>query len=216
MERVLSVGGDANTLGSSRARQALWAGVIGAPLFVLVGFVDGFIHPDYNPVTDFWSEMSRGQLGWLQTANFLVDGALLLAFAAGIRWGARRGPGSAAGAALFAVIGLGNVVSGLFTIDAHTSTVQTLSGTIHMAAAPPVFFGLVATCFVFARRFRGGLRAYSVVSGIVLLLSIFAFLALGAPLDITGILQRVAIVVGWQWITVLAVALRAEPVTTKS
>ena len=211
MERGMTVTNDAKALSPSRARQALWAGVIGAPLFVLVGLVDGFIHPDYNQVTDYWSEMSPGQLGWLQTTNFLVDGAALLAFAAGIRWGARRGPGSAAGAALFAVIGAANVVSGLFTIDAHTSTVQTLSGTIHMAAAPPVFFGLVATCFVFARRFRGALRAYSVGSGILLLLSIFSFLVLGATLNITGILQRGAILVGWQWITVLALALRAEP-----
>ena len=212
MDRAMTISSDAKALGPSRARQALWAGAIGAPLFVLVGLVDGFIHPNYNVVTDFWSEMSRGQLGWLQTVNFLVDGLALLVFAAGIRWGVRRGPGSAAGAVLFAVIGLGNIVSGLFTIDAHTSTIQTLSGTIHMAAAPPVFFGLVATCFVFARRFQGRLRTYSIVSGIALLLSIFAFLALGAPLDITGILQRLAIVVGWQWITVLAVALRAEPV----
>lgn len=197
----------------SRARLALLAGVVGPPLFVVVFLVDGLIHPAYNPVTDFVSELSRGELGWLQIANFLVFGAAMLAFAAGISWGARRGPGSAAGAALFAVIGGGLVVSGLFVADAHTGTVQTLSGTIHDAAALPVFAGLIAACFVFARRFRGPLRIYSVASGIFVLVFLVATFPIGLPLDIAGILQRITIIAGWAWITVLALALRAEPVS---
>jgi hypothetical protein len=174
--------------------------------------LDSFIHPAYNPVTDYVSELSLGQLGWLQTANFLVFGAAMLTFATGIRWGARRGRGSAAGPLLFVVIGaVGLIVDGIFKIDPHTSTVHTLSGTIHSQAAPGYFFGVTAACFVFARRFRGPLRVYSIASGILLPIFIFGFLALGIQLGISGLLQRGAVVVGNAWITVLALMLWAEP-----
>lgn len=149
-----------------RARTALLFGVVGPPLFVLVFLVDGLIHPAYNPVTDFVSELSRGELGWLQIANFLVFGAAILVFAAGIRWGTLRSAGSAAGPVLFAIIGAGLITAGLFVTDAHTSPVSTLSGTIHILASVPVFVCLIIACFVFARRFRGPLRTYSIASGL--------------------------------------------------
>jgi hypothetical membrane protein len=198
-------------LSSSTARLALLAGVIGPPLFVVVFFVDGLIHPAYNPVTDFVSELSRGELGWLQITNFLIFAVAMLVFATGIRWGTHRSAGSAAGAALFAIIAAGLIVSGLFVTDAHTSTVETASGTIHNLAALPVFAGVTAACFVFARRFRGPLRVYSTASGILVLVFFFATFLIGGPLGIMGILQRVTIVAGWAWITVLAIALLAEP-----
>src|SRR3989442_7043082 len=194
----------------SISRTALLLGVLAPPLFVLVFLVDGLIHPAYNPVTDFVSELSRGELGWLQIANFLVFGAAILVFAAGIRWGARRRAGSVAGPVLFGVMGAGLITAGIFVTDAHTSSVSTLSGTIHNLASLPVFVCLIIACFVFARRFRGPLRTYSIASGIAVLILFVATIVIGDSLGKTGILQRATIVVGWAWITVLALALRAK------
>jgi hypothetical protein len=191
-------------------RGLLWAGVVGPPLFVAVFLVDGVIHPAYNTVTDFVSELSRGELGWLQITNFLVLAAALLTFAVGIYWGTRRGPGSVAGAALFAIMGASLVVAGLAVTDAHTSTVQTTSGSLHNAASLPVFAGLIAACFVFSRRFQGGMRAYSIASGVFVLVFFFATFLVGTPLGIIGVLQRILIICGWAWITILALALRSE------
>ncbi len=185
-------------------------GILAPPLFVLVFLVDGLIHPAYNPVTDFVSELSRGELGWLQIANFLVFGAAILVFAAGIRSSARRGAGSVAGPVLFVIMGAGLIASGIFVTDAHTSTESTLSGTIHILATLLVFVSLIIACFVFARRFRGPVRTYSIASGIVVLILFVAAFVLGDSLGIAGIVQRATIVVGWAWITVLALALGAE------
>jgi hypothetical protein len=172
--------------------------------------IAGLIHPTYNAVTDFVSELSRGDFGWLQIINFLLFAAALMIFALGIFWGVRRGPGSVAGAALFAIMGAGFIVSGLAVTDAHTSTVQTPAGTLHNISALPEFAGLIAACFVFSRRFRGGMRAYSIASGVFVLVFFFATPLLGIPFGIVGLLQRILIIGGWAWITVLALALLSE------
>jgi hypothetical protein len=192
------------------ARFGLLAGAIVPPLFIVIVLIDGFVHPAYNQVTDYVSELSRGQLGWLQVANFLVCGLALLAFAAAIRWGVRRAAGSVAGAALFALIGGGVIVDAFFTIDPHTSSVHTLTGIVHSAGFLVVSLALIAACFVFARRFAGALRTYSVASGILIPVSLVVTVVAGTPLGITGILQRVFLLIGWAWITVLALSLLAE------
>lgn len=193
----------------SPAYAALLGGVIGPPVFVLVFLIDDRIHPAYDPVANHISELMRGELGWLQAANFLVFAAAMLTFAAGIYWGAPRRRASAAGSVLFAAIGAGLIVSGLFVPDAQTGRVQTLPGIIHNVAAFPVFLGLFGASLVFSLRFRGGLRIYSAASGALFLLVMFVASHF-SELHIDGVFQRISIVVGWTWITVLAFALRAE------
>jgi hypothetical protein len=180
------------------------------PVFVLIVLIDSFVHPAYNQMTDYVSELSRGQLGWLQVANFLICGVALLGFAAGIRWAVRPGPGSVGGAVLFVLIGVGVIVDAFFTIDPHTSTVHTVSGIVHGVGFLVVTVALIAACFVFARRFTGGLRIYSLASGILLPVCLVVTVVVGTPLGITGILQRVFLLIGWAWITVLALGLLAE------
>lgn len=194
----------------SWARNLLLAGVVGPPLFVAVFLVDGLIHPAYNPVTDYVSELSRGELGWLQVANFIVFGAAMLAFAAGILWGASRGPGSIAGATLFALVGICLLLAGIFTTDSRTAGVHTISGTIHNLVSQPVFLGVIAVAFVFSRRFSGPMGVYSLLTGGAMLVFFLSIERVGARLGIIGIVQRATIVVGWTWISVLALALRSE------
>ncbi len=55
------------------ARRLAWAGIVFPPLFVVVFLILGFVKPNYNPVRQFVSEGSIGQLGWVQVANFLVS-----------------------------------------------------------------------------------------------------------------------------------------------
>ena len=208
--RLAAASGAPANRARSQARLLLWAGIAGPPLFVLVFLVDGFIHPRYNAVSDLVSELSRGELGWLQIANFLILGVAMLAFAGGIRWGVERGVGSGAGSVLFALIGAGLIVAGLFVGDAHGNGAKTLSGGIHDLASLPVFGGVAIGCFVFAGRYLGWMRRYSVATGLLFLALIFATVVGENLLNIGGVLQRVTLVVGWAWITVLAVMLRAE------
>jgi len=198
-------------IAAETARRLLLAGVVAPLLFVGVFLVDGLIHPAYNPVTDFVSELSRGELGWLQIINFLVLAVGLLTFAVGIYWGTLRRPGSVAGAILFGIMGASFIVTALAVTDPHTSTVKTLSGNLHDFSALPDFAALIAACFVFSRRFNGVMRAYSIASGVFVLVFFFATFLVGIPLGISGIIQRVLIIGGFVWITVLALALRSEP-----
>ena len=209
--RLAATTGLPATQARSLGRPLLWCGIAGPPLFVLVFLVDGFVHPRYNAVSDLVSELSRGELGWLQIANFLVLAVAMLAFAAGIRWGVERGAGSGTGSLLFAVMGAGLIVAGVFVGDAHGSgAVHTQSGSIHNWASLPVFGSLALACFVFAGRFRGWMQNYSVASGVLFLVLVVAMVVGENLFDLGGLLQRVALVVGFAWITVLALMLRAE------
>jgi hypothetical membrane protein len=54
-------------------------------VFVVVLLVQGAVRPGYDPVSHFGSELANGPWGWVQEANFVVTGLLVLAFAVGLR-----------------------------------------------------------------------------------------------------------------------------------
>ena len=72
---------------------------------------------------------------------------------------------------------------------------------------------LAAACFTFGRWFVGrgkrGWALYSSVSGVVfavaVVLSSAGFAQVAGLVDLAGLLQRVAVVVGFCWLTLLAV-----------
>src|SRR5262249_30525864 len=69
----------------NRTAQLLAAGATGPVLFWLVVIVDGFTEPGYDARKAFISELALGKHGWVQTANFIVVGLLMLLFAVGLR-----------------------------------------------------------------------------------------------------------------------------------
>jgi hypothetical protein len=77
---------------SRRSASRLLCGVIGPPLFILAFLVEGATRNGYDPIRLPISLLSLGEAGWTQTANFIVDGALLFLAAIGLR---RRLPRSA-------------------------------------------------------------------------------------------------------------------------
>jgi uncharacterized membrane-anchored protein len=92
-------------------------------------------------------------------------------------------------------------------------THATLHARVHGLAGLVVFSAVAAACFVLARRFachpasRGWVH-YSIVTGVLVAVFFIASLATvpfpGAP---SGLLQRLAIVLGWGWIALLAARL---------
>jgi hypothetical protein len=81
------------------------------------------------------------------------------------------------------------------------------------------FFSLAITCFVMARRFAGdanwkGWALASLLVGIALIVLFIAFTTVSAldengvlPNSPTGLLQRIAIILGWGWMALLALRL---------
>ncbi len=64
-------------------RLCIWAGVIGPILFVFVFSLDGFLKPSYSAMSQPISYLEVGSNGWIQSANFIVLGLLLILFALG-------------------------------------------------------------------------------------------------------------------------------------
>ena len=137
----------------------------------------------------------------------------MTAFAAGVRTVIRTGPAAPAGPILLAVSGMGLIAAGVFVADPGPNA-ATVHGALHMAASILFLAAMTAACLVFAahyarlpnsRRFA----AYSRVTGVAFAaLSIATVVLMGA--GISGLLQRIEILVVSTWIVLLAVRLIQE------
>src|SRR6185437_1615656 len=114
--------------------QLLYAGVVGPLLFIAVLLIAGATRRDYSPWRHFGSQLALGPGGWVQVANFLVCGSLVLLFAIGL------GTRALAASILFGVFGVLLLVAGIFKTDPvlgyppGASEAQTREGTIHAIA----------------------------------------------------------------------------------
>lgn len=205
-------------------------GAVGPILFILAFLVESAIRPDYSAWHNMVSDLSLSDQGWAQIANFLVCGILMLCFAVGLRQVLRSGRGAVWGPLLLSIFGLSLIIAGLFVTDpslgydpAGTSSgVQTLHGTIHGANAPLAFGSLTIAIFVLARRFAGdpawrGWFVYTLLSGILLIGFFIACLTVAVldqkgifPNAPAGLLERIAIIIGWIWIALLALRLLSQ------
>ncbi|SFB48694.1 Protein of unknown function [Amycolatopsis marina] len=148
----------------SRARSTqllLTCGLIVSMLFVGVILVEGALRAGYEPLHRFGSELALGERGWVQIANFVVSGLLVLGFALGLRRVLRDGLGSTAAPALAAVFGICLITGGVFVTDpkpgypeGSAGTAEpTVHGLIHDANPIPFYLSLIALICVLARRF---------------------------------------------------------------
>ena len=206
-------------------RTLLACGALAGPLFVLAAFLEGATRAHYDPLRHPVSSLELGDHGWTQVVNFLVSGVLTLAFAVGLRRVLRPGRGGTWGPLLIGIWGAGLLGAGVFITDPVSGYPPgsppkpidpTVHGVLHDLVSLPAFVALTAACFVLCRRFAAdgerGWALYSAVSGVVFLaaflLSSAAFNQSGGLTDLGGVFQRVAIVVGWGWLSLLAVHLR--------
>ena len=76
----------------------LLCGVVAGPLYVVAGVFQICGRVGFDPTRHALSLMSNGDLGWIQIANFLVTGLLVIACSVGMRevlhpgWGGTWGP----------------------------------------------------------------------------------------------------------------------------
>jgi hypothetical protein len=198
-------------------------GALGCPLFVLTFFVEGLIRADYDPQRYPISSLAIGEFGWIQSANFLVVGVCFVALAIGAR---RVGAGTW-GPGMIGLAGLGLLGAGVFTTDPVFGyppnlplvlAQYTIHGHLHDLFSMFFFVGVPGACFVFSRRFfasgRRAWAAYSMLSGIGMLvacvLTSMGFLQNPNFTPIAGVLQRLTIIIGMTWVTLLALTLRSR------
>lgn len=207
-----------------KTRTLLACGVIGGPLFVATFLVEDATHANYDPLRHPVSSLALSDSGWVQGANFIVTGLLTLAFAAGLWRALQPGKGSTLGPLLVGVWAVGLLGAGVFVTDPVSGyppgapdrlSGYSWHGALHDLFSGPAFVALAAACFVFGRRCAGrgerGWAVYSAISGLVFVIAfVLASAGFGQAaglVDLAGLLQRVAVAVGFGWLTLLAVHL---------
>jgi hypothetical protein len=206
-------------------RSLLGWGAVAGPFYVIVSLAQALTREGFDLTRHEWSLLANGDLGWIQVANFVLTGVMVLAFAVGLsralagEHGGRVGRGGRAAAALTGLFGACLVAAGVLRADpalgfpvgapAGVGTV-TAHGIGHFAAAGIGFVAIAATCFVLGRRFAAdadrALAWFSRVTGVVFLAGFLA-VASGAGSVAANILFTCAVVLVFSWIAVVAVHL---------
>jgi len=210
-------------------KKLLYAGIVGPLLFIVVFLLEGLTRPGYSAWRHYVSQLATGDGGWMQVANFLVCGTLVLTFAVALRQSLKGRRGSVGGPVLIGLFGTALLVAGIFVTDpalgypVGASMVHTVHGMIHGLAGLAAFTLLPAAAFVMAWHFSSepGSRRwtlYSVGVGTLLIVMFIASTTVSTldergvwPNAPTGFLQRIAIIGGWTWIAMLALHLLRTP-----
>jgi hypothetical membrane protein len=199
-------------------RALLAAGILGPVLFIATFLVEGATRTGYDPVRHFVSLLSLGDGGWVQVANFVACGGLIAAFGFGLRRTWLTGPASTWAPRLMILVGAALAWCGMFSTDpalgypagtaAGLPTSASWQAGLHDLGASVVFVGLPAAIVIAARRWpTRGSFAYAWLSAGVMVGGWLAGFILGGPdgaSPIAGLLQRVAVVAGFQWIVLTA------------
>ncbi|MFW6186992.1 MAG: DUF998 domain-containing protein [Actinomycetota bacterium] len=200
----------------------LGCGVVAGPAFVATFLAAGATRPGYDPLRHPVSSLALGPDGWVQQANFGLNGVLYLALAAGLARTHGTSVPPRVGPMLVGVAGLGQITAGLFTTDPVSGyppgtppAPQGYSGAaamIHDVAAVPVFLGIPVAAAAWARAFtryrRHRWARYSVATAATMLtgfvLTSAAFAQAPALASIGGLLQRLTVTVGMGWLSALS------------
>lgn len=216
-----SAGAAARSGGRRLTTSLLSCGLLVGPVFVVVFLVEGATRAGYDPVRLPVSLLVLGEGGWIQTANFLLDGILIFGSAVGLQRASNElGAISALGSVLIGIVAIGLTAAGIFATDPGGGyppgevppVVESMHATIHDISSLVVFTVLPVASFVFAFGFaRLGQRRWSVLSGAVGVFGAIGFVLLfagfsGAPglRDVAGLIQRLTIAIEWGWLSVVA------------
>src|SRR5262249_21288806 len=140
------------------------------------------VRPGFDITRHSLSLLANGDLGWIQIANFVVTGALLLAGAVGVKRTLVAGPGRIWAPRMLGLYGLGLIGAGLFGADPALgfppgtpleNNPISWHGLLHFIVGTIGFAGFIASCFIFARRFKDlgqtGWAADSLIAGVIFL-----------------------------------------------
>ncbi len=201
-------------------RSLLGYGAVAGPFYVAVVLGQALLRPGFDLAHDDASLLSNGSLGWIQVANFLVTGAMVIAFALGVRRALAGGMGATWGPLLLTTFGLGMIGAGVFVADpmsgfppgtpAGRPESISLHGVLHIVSAGIGFLGFAAACFVIAQRFARERRSAwawsSRMTGLAFLAG-FAGLASGSDSAVVVLGFWLALLLAWGWLAALAVSL---------
>lgn len=196
-------------------RSLLGYGVLAGPLYVGVSLAQALTRDGFDLSRHSWSLLANGDLGWIQIANLVLTGLMVVAFAVGLRRAMAAGPGARWAPRLLGAYGLSLVAAGVFRADpalgfpvgAPEVTAVSWHGLLHFAAGGIGFACLAAACFAVARGYaaagRRGFARGSRMIGVSFFTG-FAMLAASGGSRTANLLFTAAVVLIWGWIAAVA------------
>ena len=198
-------------------------GAIAGLFFTFSWIIQEAFREGYNPMMIPISSLAIGPLGWIQTITFFITGALVVLFGYGL-WKIRERKEkrlSKWAPILIIICGIGLIGAGCFTTDPMNGYPEgtpivnsnpSFSSIMHQLFSSFLFFGLPLTCFIFGNYFtvKRDLKwlSYCFWSGIifliVFLLASFGFSQYGGFQYFAGLLQRIALTIGFLWMFLIS------------
>lgn len=201
----------------SDTRSLLRWGVLVGPFYLSVGLAQALLRDGFDLGRHSLSILANGPGGWVQTANFVLSGLMVVAAAIGIARALR--PPSRASGWILACFGVSMLVAAIFPADpmdgfpvgtpeGMPSTIST-PGLIHFVAGAVGFLALAAACIAVAvamsRRDEPWMARLSFLCGLGVVAGFFAPALLPASGPVAGI--WFSVVVGWTWLALVSVHL---------
>jgi hypothetical membrane protein len=208
--------------GRAVTKSLLGWGVVAGPFYLVVGLAQALLVPGFDLSRHALSLLLLGPLGWIQAANLVLSGLMVLAAAVGFgRLMPRRANVWAAvflglyGVSLFAAAIFPPDPMGGFPVGGTDATTASMSGVLHLVAGAIGFVSLaLAAIIVGAWLRREGRRGVAITSWIAAAVIVLGFMG-GAALATVPVgiaLLWLAVVVGWAWLAIASLtAYRIAP-----
>ena len=148
---------NASEVGRSAAvtRALLRCGVLAGPFYLAVGLIQALLRDGFDLARHPLSLLANGPAGWVQTANFVLTGLMVVAAAVG--FGRVPGPKSRAVTWFLGAFGAAMIVAALFPADPMDGfppgtpqgppTAISTTGLVHFVAGALGFTSLAISCF---------------------------------------------------------------------
>jgi hypothetical protein len=207
-----------NRMTSNDGRSLLRWGVVAGPFYLAVGLAQALLREGFDLARHPLSVLANGSWGWVQTANFVLSGLMVLAATVG--FSRVLGPKSRAFRWTLAGYGLGMIMAAIFPADpvdgfppgtpTGMPTSISTTGLMHFVAGALTFLMLglsgLAAAWTMMRRRQTPLALLSLFSGLSVFIGFFGGIA--SPIGIAGI--WFAVVVGWAWLAVMSLQLQRQ------
>lgn len=195
-------------------RSLLRFGVVAGPFYLAVGLAQAFIRDGFDLGRHPLSVLAIGPGGWVQTANFVLTGLMVMAAAVGLRRALR--PKSGMPGWILGGFGVSMLLAGIFPADpvdgfppgtpeGYPTTMST-PGMIHFAAGAIGFLALAVSCLAtgvaMVRRSERWIAILSFVAGVSIVVGFMAPALFPAAGPVAGI--WFSVVVGWAWLAVVS------------
>lgn len=178
------------------------AGLVGPALFAVLFILQNIVRTDDDVVAEPVSALSIGEYGWVQQLNFVVLGALLLAFAVALHRGIASSRLGWVGPALVSAAGVGLFVAAAFSL-ARDDSGAIYDPNFHQVGALLFFGGIALGLMTLSRRLARDARwrnlsRYVLGAGVASMAGGILMNALAIPEDaplhgVVGMIQRIIV-----------------------